>query len=68
MAILRKREIREMSQDERERRLEELRTELSKIRTMIHAGGSLENPGRAKLLRRTIAKLQTANREAELRL
>jgi len=61
------REIREMSPDERRRRLEELRTELSKLRTMISAGGSVENPGRVKALRRTIARLLTVMREEELK-
>jgi large subunit ribosomal protein L29 len=61
------REIREMAPDERRRRLEELRTELSKLRTMISAGGSVENPGRVKALRRTIAKMLTVTREEELR-
>lgn len=55
-----------MTPDERGRRLEELRTELSKLRTMISAGGSVENPGRVEALRRTIAKLLTVMREEEL--
>jgi len=61
------REIREMAPDERRRRLEELRTELSKLRTMISAGGSVENPGRVTALRRTVAKVLTVMREEELR-
>jgi len=60
-------EIREMSPEERRRRLEELRTELSRLRTMISAGGSVENPGRVKALRRTIAKMLTVMREEELK-
>ncbi|MCW3992449.1 MAG: 50S ribosomal protein L29 [Candidatus Bathyarchaeota archaeon] len=56
-----------MAPDERRRRLEELRTELSKLRTMISAGGSVENPGRVKALRRTVAKVLTVMREDELR-
>lgn len=67
MPILRMTEIREMTPDERMRRLEELRTELSKLRTMISAGGAVENPGRVKALRRTIAKLLTVMREEELK-
>jgi len=67
LPILRMREIREMTPDERRRRLEELRTELSKLRTMISAGGSVENPGRVKALRRTIARLLTVMREEELK-
>ena len=67
MPILRMMEIREMSPEERRRRLEELRTELSRLRTMISAGGSVENPGRVKALRRTIAKMLTVMREEELK-
>jgi large subunit ribosomal protein L29 len=67
LPILRLRDIREMTPEERNRRLEELRTELSKMRTMIRAGGSIENPGRAKALRRTIAKVLTVVREDELK-
>lgn len=67
MPILRMGEIREMPLDERMRRLEELRTELSKLRTMISAGGSVENPGRVRALRRTIARLLTVMREEELK-
>lgn len=65
MPILRMTEIREMAPDERRRRLEEMRTELSKLRAMIRAGGAVENPGRVKALRRTIAKLLTVMREEE---
>ena len=66
MAILRMSQIREMSPDERDRRLDEMKTELSKLRTMINAGGSVENPGRVRELRKTIARLMTVIREEEL--
>jgi len=59
-------QIREMSREEQERRLEEFRTELSKVNTMIKAGGSIENPGRVKALKKTIAKVLTVMREDEL--
>ena len=67
MPILRMNEIREMTSEERKRRLEELRTELSKLRTMISAGGSVENPGRVRALRRTISRLLTVMREEEFK-
>lgn len=67
MPILRMNEIREMTPEERKRRLEELRTELSKLRTMISAGGSVENPGRVRALRRTISRLLTVMREEEFK-
>jgi large subunit ribosomal protein L29 len=59
-------EIREMSAEEKTRRLGELRTELSKVRTMINAGGAVENPGRVRAIRRTIAQMMTVMREEEL--
>ncbi len=63
MPILRMKEIREMSVDDRNRRLEEMKTELSKVLTMIRAGGSVENPGRVRALKKTIARIETVNRE-----
>ncbi len=63
MPILYMDEIRDMDDEERQERLQELRTELIKIKTMINAGGSVENPGRAKALRKTIAKILTVMNE-----
>ena len=59
MPILRKRDLKQMLPDERDKRLTELRTELVRLRTMVASGGTVENPGRIKELRRTIAKLLT---------
>jgi large subunit ribosomal protein L29 len=54
-----------MSSEERQKKLIELKTELSKIRTLIKAGGSVENPGRVKALKKAIAKIETViNEEA----
>ena len=66
MPILRMSQIREMSREDQEKRLEEFRTELSKVNTMIKAGGSIDNPGRVKALKRTIARVLTVMREEEL--
>jgi large subunit ribosomal protein L29 len=63
MPILRMDEIRDMDTEERQERLQELRTELIKIKTMIRAGGSVENPGRVKALRKTIARILTVMNE-----
>jgi large subunit ribosomal protein L29 len=56
-------EIRGMTSEQRQQKLEELRTELSKMRTLINAGGSVENPGRVRALRRSIAQLRTVMNE-----
>jgi large subunit ribosomal protein L29 len=58
-------EIRDMDDEERQERIQELRTELIKIKTMIKAGGSVENPGRSKALKKTIARILTVINEEE---
>ena len=68
LAIFRIQEIRKMSKEERNKKLSELRAELSKMKAMQAMGGSLENPSRIRLLRKTIAQFLTVNREEELGL
>ena len=63
MAIIRVKEIRGMSSEERTKRLTELRTELSRLKTMISAGGAVENSARVRELRRTIAQILTIENE-----
>jgi len=59
MPILRVKEIRDMSSEDRRKRLRELQTELVRLRTMIKAGGAIENPARVRELRKTIARILT---------
>ncbi len=68
MPILRLKEMRNMSPEDRTKRLGELRTEFVRLKTMVRAGGTVENPARMKNLRRAIAKLLTVEREEELGL
>jgi large subunit ribosomal protein L29 len=63
MPILRLKEIRDMSSEERRKKLTELKTELLRLKTMIKAGGTVENPARMKELRKTIARILTIERE-----
>ena len=63
MPILRVREIREMNSEERRKKLNELRAELMRIRTMIKAGGSIENTSRIRELRKAIARILTIENE-----
>ncbi|MBS7635605.1 50S ribosomal protein L29 [Candidatus Bathyarchaeota archaeon] len=67
MAILRIKEIRKMSREEREKRLNDLLAELAKLKTMIESGGSVEKPARIKEIRRTIARILTVNNEEDRR-
>ena len=60
MAILRKREMKQMLPEERKKKVSELRAELTTIRTSVKSGGTVENPSRVRELRRTIARLLTA--------
>jgi large subunit ribosomal protein L29 len=66
VAILRVKEIRGMSSDERTRRLGEFETELLKLKTMVKAGGTVENTARMKELRRAIARILTIEKEQRL--
>ncbi len=66
MAILRKKEIRAMSSEDRRKKVSELQTELVRLKTMVKAGGSIENPSRIRELRKTIARLLTIENEPEI--
>jgi large subunit ribosomal protein L29 len=63
MPIMRNKEIRDMSSGDRAKKLGELRTELVRLKTMIRAGGTVENPARVKALRRAIARILTIENE-----
>lgn len=56
-------EIREMSPEDRRKKLAELRAELARLRTQA-ARGSLEKPSLIRKTRRTIAMILTVEREA----
>ena len=58
-------DIRKMSKEERMQKLKELRAELIKLRHQAHMG-HIDNPGRIRVIKRTIARILTINREEEL--
>ena len=68
MPILRVKEIRDMPPEERIKKLSELRTELLRLKTMIKAGGAVENPARIRELSKTIARILTIENEQKLGL
>jgi len=59
LAILKKKQLKQMAQTDMINRLNELRLELAKERGQIAIGGTPSNPGRVKEIRKTIAKLLT---------
>lgn len=68
MPILRVKDIREMPSEERTKKLSEFKTELLRLKTMIKAGGTVENPARISELRKTIARILTIENEQKLGL
>jgi large subunit ribosomal protein L29 len=68
MPIMRLKEIREMPSEERTKKLNELRTELQRLKTMIKAGGTIENPSRIKELRKVVAQILTIENEQKMGL
>ena len=63
MAILRPRQIRDMSAEDRTKKLDELKLELFKENGKIDVGGVSDNPGRISEIKRTIARILTIQKE-----
>ncbi|MEM2123467.1 MAG: 50S ribosomal protein L29 [Candidatus Bathyarchaeia archaeon] len=63
MPLLRMKEIREMKPEERIKKLRELKVELSKLKTTVESGGTVENPARIREIKRTIARILTVQWE-----
>ncbi|MEA3229455.1 MAG: 50S ribosomal protein L29 [archaeon] len=63
MAIFRIKNLRDMSAEERAKKLDELNLELFKERGKIDVGGVSDNPGKIQEIKRTIAKILTIERE-----
>ncbi|UCG95565.1 MAG: 50S ribosomal protein L29 [archaeon] len=65
MAILRTKEIRKMTETEMEKKMKEMRLELSKKRAQIIVGGAPENAGRIREIKKTIARIKTVMNEKD---
>ena len=63
MALLRMREIREMTADAREAKLKEIRDELLHERGVAAMGGAPHSPGQFRALRKTLARILTVDGE-----
>ena len=59
MAILKKRQMKELGKEDLHKRLGELRLELAKEKGQIAIGGTPTNTGKVKEIKRTIARLLT---------
>ncbi len=65
---MRMEEIRQMSREEKLKKLEELERELIRLRTLVRSGGSLENPMQIRAVKKDIARLKLALREEGYRV
>ena len=59
MDIITAEQVRQMDERERERKLMDLREELMTLYSMQTGGGLADNPAKAKLLRKQIARILT---------
>lgn len=63
MAILRKKEIRNMNEKDLDKRMTELKLEIAKERANISIGATATSPGRIRGMRKTIARINTIKKE-----
>lgn len=63
MPLVRLKEVRAMSAEDRQKLLDQLRNELMYERGIAAMGGAPANPGKIKALRRSIARVLTVMRE-----
>jgi large subunit ribosomal protein L29 len=68
LPILRKREMKQMLPDERSKKLKELAAELTRLRTTVASGGTVENPSRIREIKKTIARILTVENEEKLKV
>ena len=59
MAIIKKKQLNEMKNNDLDKRLVEFRLELAKEKAQIAIGGTPKSSGRVREIRRTIAKILT---------
>ena len=67
MAIIKKREIKELSESDLRKRLGELRLDLVKDRGQIAIGGVPTNTGKVRETRKTIARMLTELNERKIK-
>ncbi len=59
MAKMNKKRIKEMSTDDKQKKLTEYKTELAYQRALLAAGNTSESPGKIRSIKKTIARLNT---------
>ncbi len=59
MAKMNKKRIKEMSTEEKEKKLTEYKAELAYQRALLAAGNTSDSPGKIRSIKKTIARLNT---------
>ena len=67
MAILRTKQIKEMKPDEIGKKLYELKLELLKEQGNVKMGRPIKNPGKIRVLKKSIARVTTVQHERKLK-
>jgi large subunit ribosomal protein L29 len=60
--------MKQMLPDERSKKLKELAAELTRLRTTVASGGTVENPSRIREIKKTIARILTMENEEKLKV
>jgi len=68
MAIVKVKQLRETKGEDLDKRLGELKLELSKEQSNVKMGRPVKNPGRISELRKTIARINTIKHERKLKI
>jgi len=63
MAILRSKQLRQMEKKELEKKLSEMKLEIAKEKANISIGATTTSPGKIRVMRKTIARIETIMRE-----
>jgi large subunit ribosomal protein L29 len=63
VAILKVKDLRKMSSEEKLAKLRELKAELMRLRAQQASGAPLENPGKIRVIKKTIARILTVINE-----
>ena len=67
MALIKKQELKQMNESQIAQKLVDLDKELLRLNTQRATGTTLENPGKIKQIKKTIAKLHTFNKIASMK-
>jgi len=65
MAIVRAKQVREMSSEDYSKKMGDIRLELAKERGKVAVGSPADNPGKIKALKRAIARMITIKKEKQ---